>query len=418
MRGAWKLPMTVSTTDTIGGNSPSARVCDVGTAARLDTVLVKTASRCNIDCSYCYVYQGPDTTWRLQPKRMGRDVVEAVCERLVEQAGRQEAGFAIVLHGGEPLLLSFGELAALLRGLRAHLSPDRHPISIQTNGTLLSEKHLDLFSETLTSVSVSIDGPPEANDVARLDHRGESTFAATMRGLRLLASHSEREFLFAGTLSVIQPAFDPRLVYEFLKGLGTPSMDFLLQDGNHDRTPQGKSQFNSTEYGQWLIGLFDLYLSDPTPVPIRLVDDTIKLCLGGTSRKEGSGKDQHGILIIESDGEIRKNDTLRASFEGADQFAGRWNVTTTPLSRVLSSHEYVAYNAMQVPTCEQCRDCDLLAVCGGGMPLYRWSAERGYDNPSVYCHDHAAFIRHALTRLHELGLSGSLAVSPPSVDVS
>ena len=125
-----------------------------------------------------------------------------------------------------------------------------------------------------------------------------------------------------------------------------------------------------------------------------------------------------GSSIIETDGEIRKNDTLRASFEGADQFAGRWNVTTTPLSRVLSSHEYVAYTGMQVPTCSLCADCDLLDVCGGGMPLYRWSAERGYDNPSVYCHDHAAFIRHAVTRLHEFGLNESLAVSPPTVHVS
>ena len=410
--------MTVSTIGTTAVDSRSTLHFDMATAGRLDTVLVKTASRCNIDCSYCYVYQGPDTTWRLQPKRMRRDVVEAVCERLIEQAGHQETGFAIVLHGGEPLLLGFDELATLLRGLRAHLSPDRHPISIQTNGTLLCENLLDLFAETRTSVSVSIDGPPEANDLARLDHRGQSTYAATIRGIQLLASHSESEFLFAGTLSVIQPAVSPRHVYEFLKALGTPSMNFLLQDGNHDRLPAGKSSFNSTEYGQWLISLLDLYLTDPSPVPIRLVDDTLKLCLGGTSRKEGTGKDQHGILIIETDGEIRKNDTLRASFEGADQFAHRWNVTATPLSRVLSSQEYVAYTGMQVPTCSLCTNCDLLAVCGGGMPLYRWSAVRGYDNPSVYCHDHAAFIRHAVTRLHGLGLNESLPVSPPTVHVS
>ena len=406
------------TTGTIAVDSPSGTGHGLNPKGRLDTVLVKTASRCNIDCSYCYVYQGPDTSWRRQPKRMRREVVEAVCERLIEQAGRQETGFAIVLHGGEPLLLGFDGLAALLRGLRAHLSPVRHPTSIQTNGMLLSEDLLDLFAETWTSVSVSIDGPPEANDLARLDHRGRSTYAATIRGIQRLASHSEREFLFAGTLSVIQPTVEPRLVYEFLKALGTPNMDFLLQDGNHDRLPPGKSGFDSTEYGRWLMGLLDLYLADPSPVPIRLVDDTIKLCLGGTSRKEGSGKAQYGILIVETDGEIRKNDTLRASFDGADQFARRWNVTTTPLSRVLSSQEYVAYAGMQVPTCSVCADCDLLAVCGGGMPLYRWSAKRGYDNPSVYCHDHAAFIRHTVTRLHEFGLNGSLVVSPPFVDVS
>ena len=234
------------------------------TAGRVDTVLVKTASRCNFDCSYCYVYRGPDTTWRLQPKRMGRDVLAAVRDRLVEQAERQETGFAIVLHGGEPLLLGFSELAELLRGLRARLSAERHPISIQTNGALLSGRHLDLFAETRTSVSVSIDGPPEVNDLARVDHRGESTYAATLQGVRRLASHSESGFLFAGTLSVVQPAVDAGGVYEFLKQLGTPSMDFLLQDGNHGKrastarsTEIGfheKAGFDSTEYGEWLTG--------------------------------------------------------------------------------------------------------------------------------------------------------------------
>ena len=410
--------MTASTTDTTGVANRSKRDSDMVSTGRLDTVLVKTASRCNIDCSYCYVYQGRDTSWRLQPKRMRREVAAALHDRLVEQAQRQEAGFAIVLHGGEPLLLGFGELAALLRGLRAHLTPDRHPISIQTNGTLLSEELLDLFAETHTSVSVSIDGPPEANDLARLDHRGESTHAATMHGISRLASHSDSEFLFAGTLSVIQPAVDPRLVYEFLKALGTPNMDFLLQDGNHDRLPLGKSGFDSTEYGEWLINLFDLYLADPSPVPIRLVDDTIKLCLGGKSRKEGQGKEQYGILVVETNGEIRKNDTLRASFEGADRFGSQWNVTTTSLSNVLSSHEYVAYTDMQAPASSHCRRCNLLDICGGGMPLYRWSADREYDNPSIYCHDHAVFIQHAITRLRELGLDDSLVVPASPVHVS
>ena len=409
--------MTVSTIGTTGAGSGLTHRVGVATVDRLDTVLIKAASRCNLDCAYCYVYRGPDTTWRLQPKRMSVNVIEAVCRRLVEQAERQEKGFAIVLHGGEPLLLEFDKLASLLCGLRVHLSPDCHPISIQTNGTLLCENLLDLFVETRTSVSVSIDGPREANDLARLDHRGRSTYTATIRGIELLASHPESEFLFAGTLSVIQPSFSPSQVYQFLKALGTPSMDFLLQDGNHDRLPPGKASFYSTEYGQWLIDLLDLYLSDPDPVPIRLIDDTIKLFLGGMSQKEGRGKSQHGILIIESDGEIRKNDTLRASYEGADRFSSRWNITTTPLSQVLSSREYADCTGLQLPECSRCNDCDLLSICGGGMPLYRWSAKRGYDNPSVYCHDHALFIRHALSRLQAFGLNGSLVVSSASAHV-
>ena len=385
---------------------------------QLDTVLVKTASRCNMDCSYCYVYQGPDTMWRIQPKRMRPEVLTAVRDRLVEQAGLQDAGFAIVLHGGEPLLLGFDDLAAMLGGLRERLSPERYPISIQTNGTLLSDKLLDLFAETRTSVSVSIDGPVEVNDLARLDHRGKSTYFATMRGIRQLASHTENQFLFAGTLSVIQPTVNPRVVYEFLKALGTPSMDFLLQDGNHDRLPPGKAQFDTTEYGQWLSTLLDVYLADPSAVPIRVFDDTIKLCLGGASQKEGRGNDRYGILVVETSGEIRKNDTLRASFESADQFGNRWNVTTTSISTVLASQEFIAYAGMHVPKSSRCRNCSLLAICGGGMPLYRWSTDCGYDNPSVYCHDHMVFIEHAIARLDELGLHDSLVVRPSAVHVS
>lgn len=386
-------------------------------AGRVDTVLVKTASRCNFDCSYCYVYRGPDQSWRLQPKRMSRAVAAAVRDRLVEQAERQTAGFAIVLHGGEPLLLGFNELAGLLRGLRAELRPNRHPISIQTNGALLTGRLLDLFSETRTSVSVSIDGPAGANDLGRLDHCGGSTFAATMRGIERLAAHPEREFLFAGTLSVIQPTIKPGLVYGFLKTLGTPSMDFLLQDGNHDCLPAGKQAFESVEYGAWLAGLLDRYLDDPSPVPIRILDDTLKLCLGGTSQKEGRGKARYGILIIETDGEIRKNDTLRASFEGADRFSVPWNIADTPLATVLTSREYRDYTNMQLPVSRQCAECALLDVCGGGMPLYRWSADRGYDNPSVYCRDHALFINHTMSRLRGLGYDDILlpSLSPKHV---
>ena len=388
------------------------------TAGRVDTVLVKTASRCNFDCSYCYVYQGPDQSWRSQPKRLSQAVALALSNRLVEQAEQQQAGFAIVLHGGEPLLLGFRELARLLRRIRNRLPPDRYPISLQTNGALLSDRLLDLFVETQTSVSVSIDGPAEANDLARLDHRGKSTFAATLRGIRLLARHPESTLLFAGTLTVIQPAIDPDLIYGFLKELGTPSMDFLLQDGNHGCLPVGKKNFDSTEYGTWLSRLFDSYLADSAPVPIRLFDDTIKLCIGGASQKEGRGKDRHGILIIETDGEIRKNDTLRTSFEGADRFSARWNVTDTSLATVLSSQEYLSYTNMQLPVSRECMDCNLLDVCGGGMPLYRWSADRGYDNPSVYCRDHALFVHHAVSRLHELGLSNSLIPSLAASHVS
>lgn len=361
--------------------------------AHLDTVLIKTASRCNLDCSYCYVYQSNDTSWKEQPKKMSFETIDNVCYSLTEQSKKQKKGFAIVLHGGEPLLLGYEKIKLLISKLRSKLDFKHYPISIQTNGILLTPDFLDFFSKAKVSISVSLDGTQTANDIARIDHLGRSSFKDTIKGIKLLESHIDSKFLFAGTLSVIQPTISPLKIYTFLKELNTPSMDFLLQDGNHDRLPIGKKSFDSIEYGEWIVKLLAIYLSDPKPVKIRFIDDLIKLYLGGTSIKEGRGEETFGILIIETNGEIRKNDTLRTSFDGADLFQVRKNISSTPLSEILESNEFHASSKLQFPTAQKCIDCSLLKVCGGGMPLYRWSSINGYDNPSVYCHDHQLIIR-------------------------
>ncbi|MCZ2337666.1 MAG: radical SAM protein [Chitinophagales bacterium] len=369
-------------------------------AARLDTVLIKTASRCNLDCSYCYVYQGEDTSWRQQPKRMSVETINVLVTRLIEQSQSQSVGFAIVLHGGEPLLLGHERLEYLLKLLRGYFSHDLYPISLQTNGGLLTEKYLNLFSDMKVSVSVSIDGNRQANDLARVSRTGQSSFDDTVKGINLLKSHPNTDFLFAGTLSVVQPSISPIDTYNFLKSLGTPSMDFLFQDGNHDKLPLGKESFESTEYGSWMSKLLTLYLSDDEPIKIPCLDDIIRLSMGGKSSKEGKGQESFGILIIETDGEIRKNDTLRLSFDGADFFNVRENIRTTSLSRIISSSEFKAVSELQTPTSSTCLNCSVLDICGGGMPLYRWSEKNGYDNPSIFCKDHYIIIKNINEILH------------------
>jgi uncharacterized protein len=373
-------------------------------ALQLDTALIKTASRCNYNCSYCYVYQGKDTSWRSQPKLMSVDVIDTLIEKLIVQASEQTAGFAIVLHGGEPLLLGIKKLSLLIKRLRQKLDPERYPISVQTNGELLDKRFLDLFSSEKVSVSVSIDGDQGANDIARVDIKGNSTFSKTVEGIKALRSHTDSEFLFAGTLSVIQTSIPAKITYEFLKSLGSPNMDFLMQDGNYDRLPLGKSSFTSTEYGDWLCELFECYTSDSSPVPIRFFDDIVRLLLGGKGTKEGQGINPYGILIFETNGEIRKNDTLRSSFDGADFFTARWNVCDINISDVLSSSEFSEYAHMQIPICESCKTCEHESVCGGGMPLYRWGEIHGYNAPSIYCHDHMKIINLVKERLELEGV--------------
>ena len=188
-------------------------------------------------------------------------------------------------------------------------------------------------------------------------------------------------------MAVIDPKSDPAEVYEFFKTLDPPGVDFLYRDGNHTRLPEGKESLRSTEYGQWLARLVDIYLFDQSPVPIRFIDDLIKLTLGGKGTKDGAGLTDFGILVIDTDGSITKNDTLKSSFNGADRFAQGWSVHSNTLKEVLSSNEFAESHALQRPTSKICLSCPELQVCGGGMTLHRWRDTNGYDNTSVYCAD-------------------------------
>ena len=49
--------------------------------------------------------------------------------------------------------------------------------------------------------------------------------------------------------------------------------------------------------------------------------------------------------------------------------------------------------------CQQCQTCPVLAFCGGGYLPNRYSAARGFDNPSVFCTDLETLIRHIHARV-------------------
>jgi uncharacterized protein len=297
----------------------------------------------------------------------------------------------VVLHGGEPLLLGTARLDRLFSALRRVLS-HRHGLHIQTNGVLLTKAMLDVCAQHHVGISISLDGPLEVNDRFRVNHRGKGSHTRIMDAIRRLKVHPNADTLFSGLLAVIDPTTDPRTIYTFFKSVGTPSVDFLYRDGNHDILPFGKASASSTEYGRWMSALLDLYLADDHPPRIRILDDMLKLLLGGMARKEGVGLTDYGILIIDTDGSVSKNDTLKSAGMAADQFVRPWSVLKHALHEVVSSPEFESYHAAQHPTSPVCLACPELAVCGGGMQTHRWSAAGSFDNPSVFCADQRLLI--------------------------
>jgi uncharacterized protein len=356
----------------------------------VDTVLLKVASRCNLDCSYCYVYHMGDETWRTLPKRMAANTQALVAAELGSLVRAQGRPFSIVLHGGEPLLLGLLRLESLFTALRAALDP-ACGISIQTNGVLITDAILDLCAHHDVTLSVSVDGPPTVHDRFRLDLRQHSTHAKVVVGLQRLQAHPAAARLFSGVLCVVDPSSNPEVVYDYFKALGVPSVDFLYRDGNHTVLPFGKASADSNEYGTWMCRILDRYVADPAPFRSRLLDDMMRLLLGGAGVKEGIGLTDYGIMVIDTDGAVKKNDTLKSSPLG-DRFESTWALGRNALADIAASPEFRAYHLAQRPSSEICQACPQLEVCGGGMVTHRFKEGAGYDNPTVFCADQKLLI--------------------------
>lgn len=341
-----------------------------------------------------------DDGWRRQPKRMDMTTIARVAEQLGEVYRFQATPFSVVLHGGEPLLLGAERLEALLSALRAELPPPCG-LHIQTNGLLLDDAMIDLLVAYDVGISVSIDGPAEIHDEFRKDRRGYGSHARVVDAIKRVTRRSDSAPLLAGVLAVIDPRSDPQAVYQSLKSLGAPGIDVLVRDGNWDILPFGKASASSTEYGSWLATLLEIYLADHNPPRIRLLDDLLRLLLGGQSQKEGVGSTDYGILVIEADGRIDKNDTLKVAYPEADRFSTSWNIHKTRIQDILHSDTFADYHRQQRPSAAACQGCPERGICGGGMVAHRWSAERGFDNPTIFCADQKHLIgamRVALAR--------------------
>jgi uncharacterized protein len=333
-----------------------------------------------------------DDGWRNQPKRMPTGTARLIAQRLAEAYQKQNKPFSVVLHGGEPLLLGPSRLEEICRALREAL-PNPCGIHLQTNGVLLTDDVIDILVRYDVGISISIDGPATVHDRNRIDHQGKGSHARLTKAIARLNGRADAIPLFAGVLAVIDPSSEPEEVYRSLKATGAPSLDFLVRDGNWDYLPPGKSSPESTEFGEWLTKLLSIYLADPNPPRVRLLDDMLRLILGGTAQKEGVGTTEYGIIVIEPDGRIDKNDTLKVAHAAADRFEKTWNVADHSLLEVMADPLFAEYCDQQVPTNDVCRACPYFAVCGGGMVAHRWSDANRFDNPTIFCADQQYLIQ-------------------------
>lgn len=377
-------------------------------------IVVKVHQRCNLQCTYCYVYEQADQSWRDRPIMMSEQVRHAAVAGIARHA--EEHGLRrvrVILHGGEPLLYGprrLGELAAEIRaGVPAGCTVE---LGMQTNGVLLNDKTVGVLREHDIKVGVSVDGTARDHDRYRRTRNGQGSFAAVRTGLEVLR-RPENIGLYAGLLCTVSPENDPVETFEQLLKFEPPTIDFLLPHANHDTGPWLPAGAAPTAYGDWLVKAFDhWYLGKPQhPAPrVRLFEDVMRMVLNGRSSSEQVGLSPSATLVIETDGAIEQVDALKSAYEGAG--ATGLHVERDPFDAAFDDPGVVARQIGVRALSDTCLACDFHPVCGGGHYAHRYRSGAGYRHPSVYCDDLRRVIQHVHHRL-EADIQKLLAMGEP-----
>lgn len=348
--------------------------------------VVKIHSRCNLACDYCYVYEMADQRWRSRPVRMSAEVFEQTAFRIGEHVRTHALpSVDVVLHGGEPLLAGISAVRDFVTSVRV-ATGDVAQFSLQTNGLLLSAEVLEVLAELGVRVGVSIDGTEADHDRHRVLRSGAGSHAAVARALEALAQSRFRS-IYGGLLCTIDLASDPVATYEALIAFTPPVVDFLLPHGNWTSPPPGVGA-----YADWLIAVFDRWYRAPVPeTSVRMFSEIVNVLLGGRSAVEGIGSSPTLMVVVETDGAIEGPDQLASTFHGAA-------VTGLHVSDASfdDAAKLLVPDVLPLP----CHDCEVRAVCGGGLPAHRYRADAGFGHRTVYCADMFRLIQHVRQRLH------------------
>ncbi|WP_261971616.1 cyclophane-forming radical SAM/SPASM peptide maturase YhhB [Prosthecodimorpha staleyi] len=371
--------------------------------SRITSFLVKIASRCNLDCNYCYVYHHADQGWRVMPKTMTAEVRSAFASRLSAYAKEAALKRALVVfHGGEPLLAGVNAIVDFADELRAAVGPTvKLDLAMQTNGLLLTDTTLDALEAADISVSLSLDGPRVANDLHRTSRKGRSSFDRVMSAYHLL---QRRKSIFAGVIAVIDPSIAPDQLLVFFDQLKPPKLDFLLPDAHHRRPPPGREQ-NPSQYKEWLIRAFDLWFDRYSHLPVRTFEALLDGVAGLPSGTDAFGFGDVNLLSIETDGSYHDLDVLKIVRDGATALSG--TVFESAILTVAASPGLEAHRALlrKDGLSDKCLSCTVVEVCGGGSVPHRYDGD-GFKNPSVYCDELFSLISHVKARLADSVVAG------------
>jgi uncharacterized protein len=353
--------------------------------------VLKTVERCNINCTYCYFFNGKDNSYLKHSPYISSSTIEKTASFFKQgcidlDIDRLTIGF----HGGEPLMQKKAAFAQMCEIFLETLSPYTivH-LTMQTNGMLIDDEWIKLFAKYKVHVGISIDGNKEINDKYRIDKLNRGTYEQVVQGLKLMQDSDDIQKMGGvGVLSVVNPEFSGKEIYRhFVDDLKINNMDFLLQHFTHDDVKNNPNLDLTTHY-DFLCDIFDEWVNDDNPnIEIRVLNSSLEQLMGGRSHTYGNGARSQGdfpLITISSDGHLSPVDDIRST--NPEMMTTGKIVDNCTLVEFLELPIFRKIKLAATKPPEKCSKCYWLNACGSGDITNRYSGDTDdFNYPSVFC---------------------------------
>lgn len=325
------------------------------------------------------------------------------------------------------MLMKVADFESRLRAiegvLRAALTDEqraRIQFLLQTNATLVNDDWVALLSRWGIKVGVSIDGPAHVHDHRRHDKRGRGTHSAVLRGFdKLQAAHISGELAAISVLCVINPNANGTEVYNYIsRELDVKGFDFLLPFMNWDTY----CEETVAKTGQFLTEAFDEWAADVRNgkrTRVRIFQNILASLSRPVERFREGNALNHQVVVVESDGTILPEESLRPTYSG--RFSNL-TIHHNTSQQVLNDPRFFATISGSMTRAEECAGCTLIDSCASGQALgrvgMRYSRDALYQRKSVYCAAFAdLYVRAAAFLIQEKGVHlSTLALASEGVD--
>ncbi|MEZ5788770.1 MAG: radical SAM protein [Xanthobacteraceae bacterium] len=327
---------------------------DAPTRGRTLQFVMKLSKYCNLRCTYCYEFAFLDDR-----RRMSLDQLATMFRSVADYAERNDVGQVVFTwHGGEPFMVPL-EVYDQIKELQRKLMPNLAVMNgIQTNLTILTDRHLEHLrsGRVFDMISISFD----VSGDQRVDKMGRPTTQTVLDNMQRLIDAS----VDFGAICVLarNTVNDSVNLFHFFHDIHT-SCRFLPFHRDTSGTGDSSQTLSQAEIIAALGAIFDAWVQSPNPVSIRPLAEFIDVAgkvIADAPRRIYDKETDEWVFVVNPNGD------LWGISEIEDNRFLYGNVFASPLETVLASDARRATFAEARRRIDQlCGGCPYLGHCTG-----------------------------------------------------